>query len=498
MRRPALLGAVASLVALAAVVPAMGRAAGPCVGDWPMFQHDAARTGNTACSGITPLTTPTLQPRWFMATPGDVTAEPAVADGHAYVGDGTGVMHAIDMDSGKDTWSFDTTKNKLHDDRHNVSYGRIDDSAAVANVPSLGPTVFFGGGGTVYAVDARTGTPRWAQDVDPGNPTSTAEVESSPVVWSRPGHRSIVFVGMDTNEDRNAAVGGILAFDARTGALLWKYDAELASVLHDLTTRSHSGTGCGDVWSSPALDAARDTLFFGIGNCDLSNGGDTEWVVAISATTGHQLWRFAEPAANHEGDNDFGGAPVLTRIAGHDAVVQAGKSGWVYVLDRSTGQLTRQVHVAQGSDIGGFIGSVSVALDATTGHPVLYGDTAIPAPEGNPDPADVTDPGRLASLHAVDLVTGAVTWHAPAQTPSYAPVTTSGGVVFAPDTTQFAVAAYDGANGLPLWHLPVAAAPSSGMAVAGDAVVFGAGTYFNESTQTPPQVTGVWCFATSG
>lgn len=498
MGRTTPLVALAGLLAITASVPAIGQAAEHCTDNWPMFQHDAARTGSDTCGGITPLTTPTLRPRWFVRTGGDVTAEPAVTDGHAYVGDGVGVLHALDMSTGAETWSFDTTHNRLHDDRHDVSYGRIDDSAAVADVPALGPTVYFGGGGTVYAVDARTGTPRWATDVDPGDPTSTAEVESSPVVWSRPGHRSIVFVGMDTNEDKGNAVGGVLALDARTGALLWKYDAELGRVRHSLTTRSHSGTGCGDVWSSPALDAARRTLFFGIGNCNLEGGADTEWLVAISATTGRRIWRFAEPAANHQRDNDFGASPVLTRAEGRAVVVQAGKSGWIYVVDRATGRLVRQVHAAQGSDIGGFIGSVSVAIDPATGHPVLYGDTAIPAPEGGPDASLATDPGRVTSLHAVDLVTGRVSWHAPAQSPSYAPVTTAGGVVFGPDTTQFAVAAYRASDGLPLWHMPVAAAASSGVAVAGGAIVFGAGTYFDEASQTPPQVTGVWCFETSG
>ena len=498
MRGTTLRAAAASLVVLASLVPTLGEAATPCTGNWPMFQHDPSRAAAATCTGVTPLSVPTLQPRWFLRTAGDVTAEPAVVDNQAFVGDGTGVMHAIDMKTGTDTWTFDTTSNKMHVDKHSVSYGRIDSSAAVATVPSLGQTVFFGGGGTVYAVDARTGKPRWATDVNPTDPTSPAEVESSPVVWSRPGHPSIVFVGMDTNESRNGAVGGVLAFDASTGELLWKYDAELGSVVHSLTERTHSGTGCGDIWSSPSLDAARTTLFFGTGNCTLNNGGDTQWLVAINALTGQRLWRFAEPAANHQGDNDFGGAPVLSHVSGHDVVVQAGKSGWVYVVDRGSGHLVRQVHAAQGSDIGGFIGSVSVAVDPTTHHPVLYGDTAIPAPEGNPDSADVTNPGRLASLHAVDLVTGTVSWDAPAQTPSYAPVTTAGGVVFAPDTTQFAVAAYQASNGLPLWHLPLGGAASSGVAVAGDTIVFGAGTFFNEATNMPPQLTGVWCFGTTG
>ena len=95
-------------------------------------------------------------------------------------------------------------------------------------------------------------------------------------------------------------------------------------------------------------------------------------------------------------------------------------------------------------------------------------------------------------------MTGKVSWDAAEQTPSYAPVTTAGGVVFAPDTTQFAVAAYQASNGLPLWHVPLGGAASSGVAVAGDTIVFGAGTFFNEATNTPPQLTGVWCFGTTG
>ena len=492
MRRGTLLRAGLSLAIVTVAAPAVTTSAAPCAGDWPMFQHDPARTASASCTSLSATAVATLKPQWFLQTAGAVTAEPALAWNHAFVGDGNGLMHAVDMTTGKDAWTFDTTHNTTHVDRHDVSYGRITSSASAVTVPSVGRTVFLGAGGTVYALDATTGHPRWAVDVDPTHPSSTAEVESSPVFWSR-GHDSVVFIGMDTNEDPHSADGGVLALDARTGALLWKYDAEKDQVVHNLARRPHPETACGDIWSSPALDVSRQMLFFGGGNCNLQSGKDTQRVWAIRATTGHLVWDFYEPAANHGRDDDFGSSVVLTRVGGRDVAVQAGKSGWIYAIDRTTGRLVRSVDVAEGSSIGGFIGSVGVAIDPKSRHPVLYGDSAIPA---SPDGANAPeDPQRLTSLHAVDLSTGAVLWHEPAQSPSYAPVTVAGGVVFAADTTQFSVKAYDASTGLPVWHVPVAAAASGGVAISGGSIVFGTGTYFDQSSRVPPQLTGVWCFA---
>jgi outer membrane protein assembly factor BamB len=495
MRRATLLGAGLLLAATMAATPAATHAAAPCNSDWSMFQHDPARTASATCTGLTPLTAAELQPRWFLQTDGAVTAEPAIAWGHAFVGDGNGEMHAVDMTTGKDSWTFDTTHNPTHVDKHDVSYGRITSSASAVTVPSVGPTVFFGGGGTVYAIDATTGKARWAVDVDPGHPTSTAEVESSVVVWNRGhGHAPVVYVGMDTNEDPHSADGGVLALDARNGTLIWKYDAEKDQIVHNLARRPHPDTACGDIWSSPALDIQRQMLFFGGGNCDLQSGKDTQRVWAIRATTGHRVWTFYEPPANHGGDDDFGASIVLTKVSGTDVAVQAGKSGWIYVLDRASGRLVRSAHAAVGASVGGFIGSVAVATDPTSHHPILYGDSAIPASSDDVD-GTTTNPQRLTSLHAVDLVTGTIVWNEPAQSPSYAPVTVAGGIVFASDTTQFSVKAYDAATGVPVWHVPVAAATSSGVAISGQTIVFGTGTYFDQSSRTPPQVTGIWCFA---
>src|SRR5205807_101353 len=159
---------------------------------------------------------------------------------------------------------------------------------------------------------------------------------------------------------------------------------------------------------------------------------------------------------NHGRDDDFGSSPVV--VHGLGLVVQAGKSGWVYGVRETqptqTAQAAFQVHAAEWghaivTSLGGFIGSG--ATGNVGGDPVFFGNSAAPVPfaddnlQAGPDTSVVTDgdPQRMSSLHAVDLATGELLWHAPQQPPSWAPVTYSNGLVYAPATTGFAVNIFD-------------------------------------------------------
>ena len=86
-------------------------------------------------------------------------------DGTVYVGDWGGTFYALPADAGPGPiaprWTFTV------DDTNAVAFGRIVSSAAVTTV---GPrkVVLFGGGATLYALDAATGAwsrvPRPAAD----------------------------------------------------------------------------------------------------------------------------------------------------------------------------------------------------------------------------------------------------------------------------------------------------------------------------------------------
>lgn len=275
-------------------------------GTWPEYQGDPTHAAN-ACSNITTSNAVTLHPSWFFPTKGEVTATPAIVGGTVYVGDSTGAFYALSQSTGAQQWTFSTTaaqscfvdQTDPYATAHTGGFGDITSSANVTTVGGT-PTVYVGADGSVFALNASTGQCLWAQDTDPGDPTSAIEVESSPVVDTAVNPPEVL-VGNDDNGVSGIAVTGLMAFNAETGALLWKYQPERDVTLTPsefggsdaLTLSCGDGTAdatycnsanipglapntsayadaCGDVWSSPTLDTsftdpAGDNTFEGSG-----------------------------------------------------------------------------------------------------------------------------------------------------------------------------------------------------------------------------------------
>ena len=254
-----------------------------------MYQGGPDHSAN-ACSTITPSNVATLKKSWMFPTPGPVSATPAVAHGTVYVGDSTGLFYALDQASGAQKWSFNAVAPQTcfldqatpYAEKHQTGFGEFASSAAVSDIGGS-PVVFVGGGGSLFALDAVSGKCLWAQDTDPAKPTSSVEIESSPVVDTSVDPPEVL-VGNDDNSSAGVAVTGLMAFDAQTGALLWKYEPERDATLTpaqfcnstalalswgdgapasppctptaaDVAPNDPSyADACGDVWSSPALD----------------------------------------------------------------------------------------------------------------------------------------------------------------------------------------------------------------------------------------------------
>jgi outer membrane protein assembly factor BamB len=275
-------------------------------GTWPEYQADPTLSAD-ACSNITASVAPTLLPKWFFPTAGEVTATPAVVNGTVYVGDSTGAFYAINQSTGAEEWAFSVTSEQdCYLDQsdpfataHVGGFGEITSSADVSTIAGT-PVVFFGGGGSVFALNADTGQCLWAQDTDPADPASAIEVLSSPVVDTAVSPPEVL-IGNDDNGVSGIAVTGLMAFNAQTGALLWKYEPERdltltpaefggsaaltlscgdgvadttycnSANIPDLPPNSASyADACGDAWSSPSLDTsfvdpAGDNTFEGSG-----------------------------------------------------------------------------------------------------------------------------------------------------------------------------------------------------------------------------------------
>jgi polyvinyl alcohol dehydrogenase (cytochrome) len=560
----AVLGAVGATAAVPSLTGFPGNPAPACDTSWPMFQHDAGHSAD-GCSSVSQTTAPTLHPAWFDSTGGSaVTGEPVVSGGSVFFGDYGGVFHAVSAATGAERWHFDIATGSGPNcgaDAHGTSYGAFPGTAAVATIGGGDPTVFVGGGGTLYAFDATTGTCLWSQNADPDNPTDAMEIESSPVLDTAVTP-PLVIVGSDTNGGKGA-MPGLLAFYAAAGTtssgqsvnagdLAWKYEPGYDRVVTTLHSPLDPNTpsGCGNVWSSPALDPAADggqgLVVFGTADCgDASTPNFPEAEVAVDATTGQRVWHYVEhdayaenPTGTHNFDDDFGASPIITPPLATaqgtlPLVVVGSKTGNVYGLDEATGAVVwGPVQAAQPGNfgtgpgaIGGFIGSP--ALGVARGRPTVFLTSAVPSPlaqgglqgaSGEPgglttfpdtsaacigDPAGPSlhtpcDPLRATALHAVDAATGAVVWQAPLSTPIFGPATYANGVVYAPATTSFADEGYDADTGTQLWVAPLGDAPSSGTTVSGSSIFFGTGTEFAAANGEgiPPQVYGVWSFTT--
>ncbi len=466
----------------------------PANSDWPMYGHDLGHSFTAAHSDIDKTNAASLQLAWTVPMPDAVTAAPSVVDGVVYIGGWDGVMYALDADTGSVNWTFEVDcqnailpipprclpPGEVEPDRTGTDGGLIVGAAAVD-----GGKLYFGGGRTLYSLDAATGKLIW-KHVFCGNPddpnceadeNDPAQIFSSAVVAG-----GLVVVGISV-DGADGYRGGIVAVDAASGELKWRFEVDPildanGNPALDAQGNAQGGVnrGCGDVWSSGAVDAARGLIFFGTADCQ--SGADLpyhEAVLALELRTGKVVWVY-RPHASDTCDFDFGASANLMDVGGMQLVGVGNKDGTYYALDRKTGALVWKTNVVFGGSSGGFIGSS--AFDGT--H--IYGGTALGwLGDDSPcsdDPRDL--PIQDPSFHAFDARSGAVAWQ-DNEANTFAPTSVSGGAVFngigivrSPE-----LRVYDGDTGATLAAFETTGTVNSGAAIVGRAIYFGAGNSNN-------------------
>jgi outer membrane protein assembly factor BamB len=503
-RGRAALGLAALMVGagLSIVAPRAGAARGPC--EWPQYGHDPGHSfaQSPECSDVNRRSATRLVPKWVFPTADSVSASPAVVDGTVYVGTWDGRFYALPTDPPlglvKPRWVFRV------DDTNGVAFGRISSSAAVVKVAGR-RVVVFGGGATLYVLDAANGHKLASLCLDPRDDPAVRckgsrediEILSSPAVIPD-ADGALVVVGMDVHNADNVGRTGVVAMRLHTAPWsldpLWKFDPEARVALDGpdlLTQGAGTGAGCSSVWGSPAVDAAAGLVFFGTGSCgdpspagQPAKGGESVFAVRL-ADGGLQWWYDAsEPVIDY--DDDFGASANL--LPGGRVGI-GGKDGWYYAFARNgDGRPLWKTHAGQaghlstGFAIGGMIGSA--ATGRVKGEPAVFATTAISTPIGEPydvkfgdiDKTLLRDPGRMLSLHAMSAIDGRILWRAPIARASYGAASYANGVVFMPSTFDFSINAFDANTGLPLWVFPLHGPPSSTPVVVGDSLYVGTGT----------------------
>lgn len=313
-----------------------------------------------------------LAPAWTYRTgesnestrqPAKFEATPLMVDGVLYLSTPFGRVIALDPATGKERWTFDAKVD------HNGNWGDFANRGVSTWVDPRAAT-----GATckrriyastidarIIALDAKTGAPcrgfgeNGTVSLRRGlrnSPFYTEEYQltSPPAVIN-----GLIVTGSSVadNNRTNAASGEVRAFDARTGALKWSWDP----VPRDSTDPAWSSwrgamahtTGAANAWSVIAADSARDLVFVPTGSAspDYYGGervGDNRYansIVALRASTGKVVWHFQ--TVHHDlWDYDNASPPVLATITHDgkrvDVVLQATKTGQLFVLDRDTGK----------------------------------------------------------------------------------------------------------------------------------------------------------------
>jgi alcohol dehydrogenase (cytochrome c) len=196
----------------------------------------------------------------------------------------------------------------------------------------------------LVAIDQRTGKEIWRTQV--ADPNERYSITSAPRYYD-----GLVITG--TSGGVMGTRGRVSAYDARDGKLVWRFYTVPGpgEPFHDTWPQDSDvwQYGGAAVWQTPAVDPELELVYFSTSNPGpVQNGavrrGDNLFsasIVAIDAKTGEHRWHFQQ--VHHDlWDYDASNPVILfdAEIEGslRRGLAQAGKTGWVYILDRVTGE----------------------------------------------------------------------------------------------------------------------------------------------------------------
>ena len=302
-------------------------------------------------------------PRFATTKPAAFEATPIIADGSMYVGTPLGRVIALDPATGRERWVFDPqiARNIPYSDFANRGVSTWLDEAAAVNAPCRRRIYAATAQSQLIALDARDGQPcrdfgvngivdlKAGLRIPPFEPQAYS-MTSPPVVVN-----GVVITGssIGDNSRPDPASGEVRGYDARSGRQRWTWDPIPQDPADPAYPQwrgaiAHKGGGA-NAWSSLTADADRDLVFVPTGSAapDYYGAlrlGDNRYansIVALRATTGQLVWAFQ--TVHHDlWDYDNASPPALVTVTrdGKDipAVIQATKTGMVFVLDRETGR----------------------------------------------------------------------------------------------------------------------------------------------------------------
>jgi quinoprotein glucose dehydrogenase len=301
--------------------------------------------------------------RFATRKPTAFEATPLVIEGTMYVGTPLGRVIALDAATGKERWTFDPgiARNITYGDFASRGVSAWLDPAAAPDAACRRRIFVATPESQLYAIDARDGRacPGFGRQgmvdlksglrIAPFEPAAYS-VTSPPLVIN-----GLVITGSSVADNTRPDLpsGEVRAYDARTGALKWSWDPVPQSrtdpAYEDWRGPDvHAKTGAANAWSVLAGDPERDLVFIPTGSAApdyygglrLGHNRYANSLVALKASTGALVWAFQ--TVHHDlWDYDNASPPALVTLTRDGkaiaAIVQATKTGMLFVLNRETG-----------------------------------------------------------------------------------------------------------------------------------------------------------------
>lgn len=267
---------------------------------WPQFQYDAGNTGYTTAVEVPDAEH--VQRRWRYNADGSIVGAPVVGNGSIYVGDGSGNVNAVDLETGERQWTFPAGGNP--------KVALLDDTIVAVSGCNTGSC-------NVRALDPENGAEQWIQE-DVGS--------RAPLTITN----NLLFVG------------GAAALNPNDGSIVWETDqgdSQIAPAVADSTLYTPTAkydqaelaainAGFGDVAWTGSLGPNDGTNASPVATenrvyASSSNGSRVRVPIRVYTPEGEQITRLSDSVEGNSLGIALGDGLYYVATSGLEAAIRA-------------------------------------------------------------------------------------------------------------------------------------------------------------------------------